>query len=117
MQIPEGYVLISKVEYEQLLKDNEQLRKQVELLNKQVELLIARVKELEGMLHKDSHNSHKPPGSNELKKIKNNRIKGEHSQGGQPGNKGTTLSMVKHPDKRVRCKVQGKCSCGTSLED
>jgi transposase len=24
--------------------------------------------------------------------------------------------MVKHPDKRVRCKVQGKCSCGTALD-
>lgn len=103
MKIPEGYILISKIEYEQMCK--------------QIELLMARVKELEGMLHKDSHNSHKPPGSNEFKKIKNNRIKGEHSQGGQPGNEGATLKMVKHPDKRVRCKVQGKCSCGTSLED
>lgn len=30
------------------------------------------------MLHKDSHNSNKPPGSNEIKKSKNNRIKGNH---------------------------------------
>ena len=103
MKIPEGYILISKIEYEQMCK--------------QIALLMARVKELEGMLHKDSHNSHKPPGSNEFKKIKNNRIKGEHSQGGQPGNEGTTLKMVKHPDKRVRCKAQGKCLCGTSLDD
>lgn len=103
MQIPEGYLLISKVEYEQM--------------RKQIAMLMARVKELEGMLHKDSHNSHKPPGSNEFKKIKNNRIKGEHSQGGQQGNEGTTLKMVKHPDKRVRCKAKGKCSCGTSLEN
>ena len=102
MQIPEGYILISKVEYEQM--------------RKQIEWLMARVKELEGMLHKDSHNSHKPPGSNEFKKIKNNRIRGEHSPGGQPGSEGTTLKMVEHPDKRVRCKVEGKCSCGTSLE-
>mgnify|MGYP001584512279 CR=1 FL=1 len=76
MEIPDGYILISKIEYEQMCK--------------QIELLMARVKELEGMLHKDSHNSHKPPGSNEFKKIKNNRMKGEHSQGGQPGNEGTT---------------------------
>ena len=47
----------------------------------------------------------------------NNRIKGERSQGGQPGNEGMTLKMVKHPDKRVRCKTQGKCSCGISLEN
>ena len=56
MQIPEGYILISKVEYEQMLG--------------QIEMLMARVKELERMLHKDSHNSHKPPGSNEFRKIK-----------------------------------------------
>ena len=71
MQISDGYILISKVEYEQLHKEIEQLRKTVEIQ-------VARVKELEGMLHKDSHNSHKPPSSNEFKKIKNNRIKGEH---------------------------------------
>ena len=103
MQIPEGYILISKVEYEQMLG--------------QIETLLARVKELEGMLHKDSHNSHKPPGSNEFKKIKNNRVKGEHSQGGQTGSEGTTLKMVTNPDKQIRCKAEGKCSCGTSLED
>jgi hypothetical protein len=79
MQIPEGYILITKVEYEQLRKDNEQL-------HKQVELLMARVKELEGMLHKDSHNSHKPPGSDEFKNIKTRRIKGAPAPGGQPGN-------------------------------
>lgn len=103
MEIPEGYILISKIEYEKMCK--------------QIELLMARVKELEGMLHKDSHNSHKPPSSNEFKKIKNNRIKGEHSQGGQTGSEGTTLKMVKNPDKRIRCKVKGKCKCGTSLEE
>jgi len=54
MQIPEGYILITKVEYGQLRKDNEQL-------HKQVELLMARLKELEGILHKDSHNSRLPP--------------------------------------------------------
>jgi phage pi2 protein 07 len=75
MQIPEGYILISKVEYEQLLKKNEQL-------HKQIALLIDRVKDLEGMLHKDSHNSHKPPSSDVFRKhIKNSRIKGKRPQG------------------------------------
>ena len=32
MHITKGYILISKVEYEQLLKDNEHLHKQIELL-------------------------------------------------------------------------------------
>jgi len=110
MQIPEDYILITRVEYEQL-------HKEIERLGKQVELLMCRVKELEGMLHKDSHNSHKPPGSDEFKKpIKNSRLKGEHKQGGQPGKEGHTLKMVQYPDKRIRCEVKGKCECGTSLE-
>lgn len=104
MKIPEGYILIYKIEYEQMCK--------------QIEMLMARVKELESMLHKNSTNSHKPPSSDEFKKpIKNNRIKGEHSQGGQQGREGTTLKMAAHPDKRVYCKAQGKCSCGTSLDE
>lgn len=116
MQIPEGYILITKVEYEQLHKEIEQLRHENEQLRKLVESLMVRIKELDGMLRKDSHNSHKPPCSDAFKKpIKNNRIKGEHSQGGQPGSKGTTLKMVANPDKRVCCEVKGKCSCGKSL--
>lgn len=104
MQIPDGYLLISKVEYEQLRNT--------------VELLTARVKELEGMLHKDSHNSHKPPSTDGFKKhVKNSRVKGEHSQGGQPGSKGTTLRMIDKPDKRIRCVVKGLCDCGKPLEN
>jgi len=104
MQNKEEYILISKFEYEQL--------------HKQIELLMARVKELEGMLHKDSHNSHKPPSSDIFRKpIKNSRIKGKHPQGGQLGSEGTTLMMVSNPDKRIRCKVQGNCTCGAALED
>jgi transposase len=104
MQIPAGYIVISKDDYKQLLN---RLEKQE-----------ARIKELEGMLHKDSHNSHKPPSSDAFRKpIKNSRIKGEHTQGGQPGSKGTTLKMVAKPDKQVRCKAQGRCSCGTSLHE
>lgn len=110
MQIPDGYILITKVEYEQM-------QEQIRLLLLRVKELEAQVKELEGKLHKDSHNSHKPPSSNEFKKRKNNRMKGEHSQGGQKGSEGTTLKMVTHPDKRIRCEVKGKCSCGTSLDD
>ncbi|MFH1319551.1 MAG: transposase, partial [Bacteroidota bacterium] len=125
MQVPKGYILLSKVEYEELQKnnkqlhhENERLNKQVKLLSKQVELLMARVKELEGMLHKDSSNSHKPPSSDGYKKvIKNNRLKGERAQGGQPGNAGNTLKMVDNPDKRVICKVKGKCLCVATLDE
>jgi len=109
MQIPEGYILISKVEYEQLLKDNGELRKQVELLT-------ARVKEMEGMLHKDSHNSNKPPSSDGLKrKVQNNREKSERKVGGQIGHKGKTLEMVKNPDHIIEHKVSHCDHCGMDL--
>lgn len=93
MQVPEGYILITKIEYEQL--------------RKQVELLIARVKELEGMLHKNSSNSSKPPSSDWYKKsIKNRRQKSHKKAGGQSGHDGKTLEMVEHPDHVVEHKVE-----------
>lgn len=111
MQIPEGYILISKVEYDQLRKDNEALRKTVELL-------MARVKELEGMLHKNSGNSHKPPSSDGYKKvIKNNRGQTIRKQGAQPGNEGKTLKQRTDPDKIVEHKIIGSCGCGKNLEE
>jgi len=109
MQVPEGYILISKVEYEQLRTDNEQLRKQVTLL-------MERIKELEGMLHKDSHNSHKPPSSDGLKKkVQNNREKSGRRAGGQTGHEGKTLEMVKNPDHIIEHKVSHCDHCGTDL--
>jgi hypothetical protein len=116
--VPVGYILIKQVEYEQLLKDHEQLCRENAELRKTVEMLVFRVKELEGMLHKDSRNSHKPPGSDAFRKpIKNSRVKGERPQGGQAGSEGTTLKMIENPDKQVTCKVKGTCSCGTLLTD
>jgi hypothetical protein len=110
MQVPEGYVLITKVEYEQLHKDIYDLRKTVELL-------MSRVKELEGMLHKNSSNSHKPPSSDGYKKvIKNNREKTDKKQGAQPGNEGKTLMQRAVADKIVEHKIIGRCACGANLE-
>jgi len=105
MQIPEGYILITKVEYEQFLLQKEQIK-----------ALMARVTELEGMLHKDSHNSHKPPSSDGYKKrIKNNRVKSGRKVGGQPGHEGNTLEFVENPDKIIEHKVEECEHCGADL--
>ena len=100
MQIPEGYILITKVEYEQFLKQKEQ-----------IELLMARVKELESLLLKTSKNSHNPPGSDGLRspsRITGKRvIKSNREAGGQKGHEGATLEMVDKPDKVIKHKVRG----------
>src|SRR5208282_639453 len=50
------------------------------------------------------------------KMIKNNREKSGKKQGAQKGHEGTTLQMVKTPDKIVKHKVKGVCECGKDLK-
>ncbi len=103
MQVPDGYILIRKLDYEQLLN--------------RLAMMEARIKELEGMLSKNSGNSHKPPSSDGYKKeIKNNREKSDRKQGAQPGHEGKTLDMVSNPDKVIAHQLIGRCRCGRDLE-
>jgi len=78
----------------------------------QIEQLKLRVKELEEIINKDSHNSNKPPSSDDMftKKTKSLRKKSGKNPGGQKGHKGNTLKKVENPDKVVLYKVS-KCSC------
>lgn len=75
-----------------------------------------KVKELEGRLSKDSHNSSKPPSSDGLgKRTKSLRSKSEKPSGGQAGHSGQTLEWRSEPDV-VECHPVEVCSgCGTSL--
>jgi transposase len=72
-------------------------------LFKTIERLEARIRELEGQLGKDSHNSSKPPSSDGLKKPAANeqslRPKGKRKVGGQQGHKGHHLEFSTSPDK------------------
>jgi hypothetical protein len=62
MQVPERYILISKIDYEHLLN--------------RLSMMEARIKELEGMLKKDSSNNYKSASSGGYKKkVQNNREK------------------------------------------
>lgn len=111
MQVPEGYILISKVEYEQLLN-------RLTMMEAHIKKQEDRIKELEAMLNKDSHNSHKPPGSDGYKKkIKNNRESSGKKAGGQLGHEGKTLQMVENPDKVIEHKVECCGHCGTDLKN
>jgi len=84
----------------------------------QVASLQARVNELEKQLAKNSHNSHKPPSSDGLKKqVRSLRQKSKNKSGGQKGHKGHTLKQVAKPDKVIECSVDSCTTCGKSLAD
>ena len=73
--------------------------KQVERLTVMVQMLSARVRELEGRLHQDSHHSSKPPSSDGLaKKPKSRRPSSGRQPGGQAGHAGTPLKRVANPE-------------------
>lgn len=111
MQVPEGYILISKIDYEQLLN-------RLAMMETRIKAQETRIKELEGMLHKNSSNSHKPPSSDGYKKqVQNNREKSGRKVGGQLGHEGKTLQMVENPDKVVEHKVDCCKHCGMNLKD
>jgi len=79
-----------------------------------------RIEELEGQLAKNSHNSHKPPGSDgpgEVRRTQSERVRSGKKAGGQQGHGGTTLKLVANPDRIVRHGVTHCATCRHSLED
>ena len=83
-----------------------------------VQMLSARVRELEGRLHKDSHHSSKPPSSDGLaKKPQSLRPFSGRKPGGQAGHAGTTLKRVANPEVIVQHPLPEHCEgCGAPLE-
>jgi hypothetical protein len=63
------------------------------------------ISRLKSIINKDSNNSSKPPSSDGLKKVSNNREKSQRKVGGQPGHKGHTLKV---PDNLEELVEQGK---------
>ncbi len=95
--------------FELLLAEVDELK---QIISKQEE----RIATLEGQLKQDSHNSHKPPSSDGLKRTtKNVRPKTDRSSGAQPGHEGTTLKMVSTPHHVVKHAVTACSGCGRSL--
>jgi transposase len=92
------------------------MQEQIARLADKIEKLEARNRQLESQIGKDSHNSHKPPSSDGLKRVvKSNRTKSNKPSGGQNGHQGTTLTMVETPDHVVTHAV-GECTtCGLHL--
>lgn len=72
---------------------------------------------LKAKIDKDSHNSNKPPSTDNpytKKKTKSQRKKGG-KVGGQKGHKGSNLKLSETPDKIINLPISGKCDCGANL--
>lgn len=87
-------------------------------LREQVTALMDRVRELEGRLAKDSHNSGKPPASDGLaRKTRSLRRRSGKTPGGQIGHRGETLRLVATPDLVVEHRPPVCAACQVPLPD
>jgi transposase len=89
---------------------------QVKCLTAENTELRKKVEKLESIIKKDSHNSSKPPSSDNKKQIKNSRVQSGRKPGGQKGHKGKTLQLTDNPHKVIRHKVQKCNKCGIDLK-
>jgi len=86
-----------------------------EIVDKQQE----EINRLKSTISKDSHNSNKPPSSdNPYKRSKTKSLRKKGGKpGGQEGHKGSYLKQVNKPDDIIQHTIQNKiCECGCSLE-
>jgi uncharacterized coiled-coil protein SlyX len=92
---------------------------QIAVLARRVESLTERVAELERRLGRDSSNSSRPPSSDSphAKKPRDRslRERGKRRPGKQPGEPGSTMSLVDHPDEIIDCPPAACCGCGADL--
>lgn len=114
------YVSIKTPTREELLElcrnDPDTVINFIELLISTSTSLEERIRVLETQLKQDSHNSHKPPSSDGLKRIiKAQRNESKRPSGAQEGHKGKTLNMVTTPDRIIDHRVPACETCGCSL--
>ena len=98
MEMPTYEELLAIVKMQQATI--EKMTAELEMTNAKLAKAEARIAELEEQLHKDSHNSSKPPSSDGYKKPapKSLRKKSGKKAGGQKGHKGHHMALD-HPDR------------------
>src|SRR5258708_11118589 len=100
-----------------LIAENARQREQIAELVAQNAALAAQVQELQARLAKDSHNSGKPPSSDELgRKTKRLRRRSGKKMGGQLGHRGETLRLVATPDTVIEHLPTVCAQCHTPLD-
>jgi transposase len=81
--------------------------------------LAARVGQLERQAARDSSTSSRPPSSDSPFKKKGRdrslRERGKRRPGKQPGEPGSTMSLVDDPDEVIACPPAACCGCGADL--
>lgn len=93
----------------------------LQIIERQAEMIArleTRITELERQVNKNSQNSHRPPSSDGLTKVrrtKSERSSTTRSTGGQPGHPGHHLSFSLHPDVQEVHPLTNCPSCGDSL--
>lgn len=89
----------------------------VQALQDQVRLLEGQVKALGDRLELDSHNSHKPPASDQGHPPKRLRCASDRLPGAQAGHKGTHLSFREQADHLERHRVCLCTHCGCDVSE
>ena len=109
MQTPEQIIIDElKRIVEMQAQENRMLRSEIDKLKKRLDKLETR---------KDSRNSSIPPSKDENRPKRTNslREKSDKKVGGQPGHKGKTLEMIKHPDVVVDHRACFCLACGNDV--
>lgn len=108
---------LTKASREELLNIIAQLQATVAAMAQTITILQTRVKELEERLATDSHNSHKPPSTdNPRRRTRSLRRPSGKKPGGQPGHPGQTLEQVAEPTEVVLHRPEQCGGCGASLD-
>ena len=114
--LPAGELAVRLAEAYQLIAE---LTAQAGRLSAEVERLSARVEELERQARKDSSTSSRPPSSDSPYRKKGRdrslRERGKRRPGKQPGDPGSTMSLVDDPDESIDCPPAVCCGCGADL--
>jgi transposase len=107
--LPAGELAVRLVEAYRLIAE----------LTAQAGRLSARVEELERQARKDSSTSSRPPSSDSPYRKKGRdrslRERGKRRPGKQPGDPGSTMSLVDDPDESTDCPPATCCGCGADL--
>ena len=102
-------------EVARLMSEHPVLGAYITMLQQQLELLQSEVRSLRDRLDLDSHNSHKPPSSDQGRKSRSLRKKTGRRSGAQQGHSGHSLKFSDTPDHTLFHRVLVCTGCGADL--